>query len=133
MGLNVSTTMGFENQEQLRNAAKNILSGNGASEEKASKIVEETIFESNRKFYELYPNSQLAIIKASSQISMNGTLKETLKYLREHAYSKYSKKHILGEIWENFSTITQESDIDSYNGELVDFQIDKNVKNIFAA
>ena len=133
MGLNVSTTMGFENREQLRDTAKNILKSSGASGETSSKIIEETIFSNTKSYTDIYPNSQLAILKASTQISMNGSLKETLKYLKEHANRVPTKRPILGELWENFSENNQSSEENPYTGELVDFQIDKNLKNIFAA
>jgi len=119
--------------KKWRNAAKNILANSGASGESSSKIIEETIFQQKNSYTDAYPNSQLAIIKASTQISVNGTLKETLKYLREHANQKVLKTPILGELWETFSVNNQASEENPYRGELVDFQIDKNTKNIFAA
>ena len=76
MGLNITHTMSsfqFENRENLRNAAKNILNRQGASTETVQKIVENTIFSNST-----YSNPQLSIIKASSQISLNNNLKETL-------------------------------------------------------
>ena len=72
-------------------------------------------------------NPQLAIIKASSQISVNNSLKETLKYLKTHANKKEIKKHVLGELWDTVKTEAE------YNGELLDFEIDLFAKNIFAA
>jgi len=132
MGLNVSTSMGFENQEQLRNTAKNILNKSGISSE-ADKTIENNIFENQKSYTSNYPSAQLAILKASAQISINGSLKETLKYLREHANKKTIKTPILGELWESFSVNNQESKENPYNGELIDFKIDKNIKNIFAA
>ncbi len=133
MGLNVSTTMGFENQNVLRNAAKDILNNSGASQESSAKIIDQAIFETRKSYTDIYPNSQLAIIKASTQISVNGTLKETLKYLREHANQRTVKTPILGELWENFSINNQDSEKNPYEGELVDFKIDEKTKNIFAA
>lgn len=119
MGLNVSTQMGFENKEFLKNAAKNILSNGGASPEKTSKIIDGTIFEMN---------PQLSIIKASSQISMNKSLDATLRYLKSHASKIITKKHILGELWNALNS----NEINNYDGELVEFTIDMS-KNIFAA
>lgn len=133
MGLNVSTAMGFENKDFLRDTAKNILEKGGASKETSSKILEQTIFENKKNFTDLYPNSQIAIIKASTQISVNGTLKETLKYLRNHANQKTVKNPILGELWNSFAVNNEASEENPYEGELVDFVIDKNAKNIFAA
>ncbi len=132
MGLNVSSmenSFQFENRENLRNTAKNILSKSGATTEATQKIIEKTIFDGDRQLKELYTNPQLAVLKASTQISVNNSLKETLKYLKDHANKKPVKKPVLGELWE----ICQNSDEKSYNGELCDFLIDKNVKNIFAA
>lgn len=119
MGLNVSTTMGFENKEFLKNAAKSILTNGGAFSEKTSKIVDGTIFD---------VNPQLSVIKASSQISLNKSLDETLKYLKSHATKKAAKKYILGEIW---NTLEASKDT-KYNGELLELKIDMS-RNIFAA
>ena len=132
MGINITHTMDllqFENKENLRNTAKNILNKNGASEEAAQKIVEKTIFDADKQIKELYSNPQLAVIKASSQITMNNTLKETLKYLKSHANQKITKEPVLGELWEKLNSTKE----DSYKGELLDFQIDDSAVNIFAA
>ena len=132
MGINITHTMDlfqFENKESLRNTAKNILNKNGATEETAQKIVEKTIFDSNKQIKEIYSNPQLAVIKASSQITLNNSLKETLKYLKSHANEKITKKPVLGELWDKLSN----SKDSSYKGELLDFQIDDKAVNIFAA
>ena len=132
MGINITHTMDlfqFENKENLRNAARNILNKQGASEETAQKMVEKTIFDSDKQIKEVYSNPQLAVIKASSQISMNNTLKETLKYLKSHANQKITKEPVLGELWEKLNSTKE----DSYKGELLDFQIDDSAVNIFAA
>lgn len=132
MGINITHTMDllqFENKENLRNTAKNILNKNGVSEETAQKIVEKTIFDADKQIKELYSNPQLAVIKASSQITMNNTLKETLKYLKSHANKKISKEPVLGELWEKLNSAKE----DTYKGELLDFQIDDTAVNIFAA
>ncbi len=132
MGINITHTMDllqFENKENLRNTAKNILNKNGASEEAAQKIVEKTIFDADKQIKELYSNPQLAVIKASSQITMNNSLKETLKYLKNHANKKITKEPVLGELWEKLNRTNE----DTYKGELLDFQIDDTAVNIFAA
>ncbi len=132
MGINITHTMDlfqFENKENLRNTARNILNKQGASEETAQKMVEKTIFDSDKQIKEVYSNPQLAVIKASSQISMNNTLKETLKYLKSHANQKITKEPVLGELWEKLNSTKE----DSYKGELLDFQIDDSAVNIFAA
>ncbi len=124
MGINITHTMGtfqqFENRENLRNAAKNILSRQNASSETVQKIVDKTVFDYN---------PQLSIIKASTQISVNNSLKETLKYLKNHAAKKPAKEPVLGELW-NLANSSKE---DIENNELYYFEIDNCVKNIFAA
>ena len=96
MGINVTQTLGsfqFENQENLRNTAKDILHKQGASEQTIQKIIEKTIFNPDER---IYSKSQLEVIKASAQISMNGSLKETLKYLKKHAGDKITTQDISG-------------------------------------
>lgn len=129
MGLNISHTMTnfqFENKEHLRQAARNILNKEGANTKVVEKIAEKAIIANNS-----YINPQLAIIKASSQISINNSLKETLKYLKSHANNKEIKKHILGELWDTINTNTEKET--EYEGELIDFEINIFAKNIFAA
>jgi len=130
MGINITQTLGsfqFENRENSRETAKDILKRQGASEEAMQKIFEKTIFDGDGR---IYSSSQLAIIKASTQMSVNNSLKETLKYLKSHAAEKKAAKEpVLGEIWNLFS----KEQIDDYNGELADFEIDDSVLNIFAA
>ncbi len=135
MGLNVSTTNSYmlDNQEVLRNAAKNILSKGGASAETTKKIIEQTLFNQDNQIKDLYINPQLSVIKASTQISLNNSLKETLKYLKEQATKKNSKEPIFGELWNIISVENNASEKNPYKGELSDFQIDKNAKNIFVA
>ena len=70
---------------------------------------------------------------ASTQISINNSLKETLKYLKNHANKKSVKAPVLGELWNIFSSNNEASEKNPYKGELYDFEIDKNAKNIFAA
>ena len=55
-------------------------------------------------------------------------LKETLKYLKNKAANKDKKQPILGELWNRVN----EKPID-YKGELIDFEIDLSVDNIFIA
>ena len=125
MSINITHTMNssqFENRENLRNAAKNILNKQGASAEASKKILEETIF-SEKKY-----NTQFDILRASSQITLNDSLKETLKYLKNQANKKTKKEPVFGELW---NIINNEDR--SYEGELIDFVIDSSLKNIFAA
>ena len=127
MGLNVSASMGFEDSTMLRNTAKNILERNGADKTNDSKIAD-TIFANEQA----YTNSQLSVLKASTQISINSSLNETLKYLKSHARKKIIKTPVLGELWDTF-TANESSDKTPYQGELIDFTIDTDAKNIFAA
>lgn len=124
MNFNITSTMNnsqFENKENLRQAAKNILNRKGASTESTNKILEQTIFSDyNRR-------AEIDILKLSSQITMNESLKETLKYLKTKNKEKTNKKVILGELW---NSINSEED---YSGELVDFVVDSSLKNIFVA
>ena len=129
MGINVSTSMGFENREFLKSAAKNILQKGGAESEKASQIAQRAIF-GERSYSQ---NSQYSILSASTQITLNNSLKETLKYLNSHANKKVAKKPVLGELWEIFSATNESSEQNPYKGELIDFEINLNQKNIFAA
>ena len=129
MDLNVTHTMNsfqFESRENLKNSAKNILSKNGASKEVVDKIIEDSVFSQESKNYY---NPQLAIIKASSQITMNNSLKETLKYLKSHAAKKIVKQPVLGEIWDLFNN----KELSNYDGELLELEIDYEASNIFAA
>ena len=131
MGINITHTLGsfqFESRENLKNTANDILNKQGASQEAAQKIIDKTIFNNNYQLSNIY-SPQLAIIKASSQITANNSLKETLKYLKTQANKKAEKKHTLGELWE---IVNKDEEI-AYQGELVDFVIDNSLDNIFAA
>lgn len=131
MGFSVSASTSYQldNAEILRNTAKNILNNGGASAESAQKIIEKTIFENDKQ----YTNPQLSVIKASTQITINNSLKETLKYLKDHANRRVKKEYVLGDLWNIFSANNDASEKNPYKGELYDFEIDKNAKNIFAA
>lgn len=125
MGINVSTTMGFENKNLLRHTAKEILQKNGVSSENADKIAQKAVFASS----DFASSTELNALKASTQITLNKSLKETLKYLQAHANDK-RKKYVLGELWNQFE---KEKTEENYTGELIDFEVDSNLKNIFAA
>lgn len=129
MGLNVSTSMRFENNETLRNTAKNILVNSGASQEVAQKILDSSVFES--KFG--YQNPQLAIIKASTQINLSNSLKETLKHLKNRTLKQNPEKHSFGELWSILETTNESSERNPYEAESYNFIINENIKNIFAA
>lgn len=133
MGLNITHTTDlhqFENKENLKNTAKELLNKKGASEQSVQNIIDKTIFNTNNQIKEIYTNQQLAVLKASAQISMNNSLKETIKYLKKHATKKIQKEPVLGEIWDLTSKLKEE---EPYKGELSDYEIDSTLKNIFAA
>ena len=117
MGINVSTSMGFENRDFLNNTAKRILRKSGMSLEKAESILKNSYY--NRPEYDVY--------RTSAQVTLNNSLKETLKYLQSHANDK-RKRYILGELWDKLGEQQE-----AYQGELVDFEVDYTLKNIFAA
>lgn len=128
MGLNITQTLGsfqFENKEHLKQHAKSLLNRQGASEEVVNKIIYQTL-SSNEA---IAINSQLAILKASTQISLNNNLKDTLKYLKTNAYKKEPKKTVFGELW----NISSHDESEDYNGELADYIVDTSSNNIFAA
>ena len=124
MSINVSTSMGFENREFLKNTAKEILQKSGTTPEKASEIAQKAVYASS----DFASSTELNTMKASVQITLNKSLNETLKYLQRHANDK-RKKYILGELWEHIDR----NEEDNYQGELIDFKLDYNLKNIFAA
>ena len=123
MGINVSTSMGFENREFLKNTAKSILQKNGADNQAAEETIQNIDFKTSDKY-----STDLSILRASTQVTLNKSLKETLNYLKAHANDKRKKEYVLGELWQDF---TDESD--SYQGELKDIVINFNENNIFAA
>ncbi len=129
MGLNVSTSMGFENRDFLKSAAEQIIQKSGAESEKANQIAEKAVFDTRSNALK----TQFTVLNSSAQITLNNSLKETLKYLRAHANETKHKKYVLGELWNVFSANNEASEKNPYRGELYDFEIDKNVKNIFAA
>ena len=135
MGLNVSMNYSFqlENRDILKNTAKNILTNSGATPETTQKIVEKTLFEGDRLLKEQYTNPQLSVLKASTQISINNTLKETLKYLKSHAKKEAKKTPVFGELWNIASANNQAAEKNPYQNELYEYQIDKDTVNIFAA
>lgn len=132
MGFNVSTSIRYqiENKENLQTTARTILNNSGASAEQTSKIIEQTFFNNNQSNY---VTPQYTIMQASTQITLNNSLKETLQYIKTHSKRKNIKQYVLGELWSIIETNNESSDENPSRGELYDFQIDKNVKNIFAA
>ena len=125
MGLNITHTMSsfqFENRENLRNTAKNILNKQGVTSETVEKIVDQAIFSQNS-------NPQFNILSTATQIALNNTLQARLKILKEKENKKNKKEPIFGELWNIVSSNAE----NSYDGELLDFEIDSTVENIFMA
>lgn len=127
MGMSVSTTMGFENREFINNSGKNNAQSNGTVAEKAVDVIVPSYNTTNYKPL----TTQQYILLASTQITVNNSLKETLKYLRNHENNK-KKEYILGDLWKIMNTENEASEKNPYNGELLDFDIESK-KNIFAA
>ena len=128
MGINITQTMNghqFENKEQQRNIIKEIFDEKECSEETTDNVISKTIF--NSKDSIIYSSAQLSILKAASQISINGTLKETLKYIKNNPVKQTTKTPILGELWNLFNQEQNE-----YN-DIVELEIDYSAVNIFAA
>ena len=123
MGINVSTSMGFENRGFMKNTAKNILQKKGTDSKDAERILNNVIYD-----FAEDDSTGLMVLKASTQLSVNESLKQTLNYLKAHANEKRKKEYVFGELWDTLSTGN-----DKYLGDLVDFNVDFGEKNIFAA
>lgn len=125
MGINITGTMNtsqFENRENLRNAAKNILNKTNSSKETIDNIINENIFD--------YKNEiEKSNYNGINQVILNQSLKETLKYLKKNSQKKEKKQAKLGELW----TLFNNSENDNIENELLDFVLDPNAKNIFSA
>jgi hypothetical protein len=125
MGINITGAMNtsqFENKENLRNAAKNILNKTNSSKETIDNIINENIFD--------YKNEiEKSNYNGINQVILNQSLKETLKYLKKNSQKKEKKQAKLGELW----TLFNNSENDNIENELLDFVLDPNAKNIFSA
>lgn len=128
MSINISTSMGFENSEIIKNNAKNILQQNGVETVKANNASQEIISFNNGLGFP----AQNYVLMASTQITVNNTLRETLQYLKNHR-NNTKKEPVLGELWAIMNTENNSSEENPYHGDLLDFEIDSNTKNIFAA
>ena len=128
MSINVSTFMGFENSEaMMKNNAKSFPQNNSVN----------TVNSNTGENLTVYTNgiglpSQQYVLMASTQITVNNNLRETLKYLRTRG-RKIKKEHVFGELWQILNTENEQSEKIPYQGDLIDFEIDSNKKNIFAA
>ena len=131
MEFNIKTNMNlqsFENRENLRNAAKNILKKQGTSENSMQKILDLSVFDKTVRNYDAFKTQN--VINAAMAISLHNSLRETSKYLKNKKVEVKKKEiAILGSISDLFS----ENEENNYDGELKDFEIDFSVKNIFAA
>ena len=127
MGISVSTSMGFENYENLKDTAKNILQKSGATAEQAQNTTN-TIFSE----YAELSQSAVSALRASTQITLNKSLAETLKYLKTHPNVK-KKEHVLGELWQLVNSGNDDYENNPFYTDLQDFKIDDNAINIFAA
>ena len=125
MGINVWTTMGFEN--------RNFQNETAHKPEQKGAVTEENSVQNSATVRTYVPaegiKADLGIYIPVSQFTQTASLKETLKYLQAHAKEK-RKRYVLGELWESLGDYDGEDD---YSGELVDFEIDSGIKNIFAA
>ena len=125
MAIIISHTMTnsqFENKDSLKQIAKNILNRQTNSQETISNIINKSVF--NNK---LEQDSQIKLLNTQAYIAMNTSLKETLKYVKNNSVKKQKKTFILGELKERLD-LNQE-----YSGELLNFELDASIKNIFAA
>ena len=126
--MNVSLATGLENQEFISTSAKMFQQKSSENAGQRSQTVQNAFSEQSS----LAPMSSLSVLKASTQVTLNNSLKETLKYLKAHAKDR-KKEHKFGELWEILGVTNEEAEKNPYKGELLDFQIDTNSKNIFAA
>ena len=124
MGINVWTSMGFENRNFQNGTAQKTEQNSAKPEEKPAQISQSVKMYVPAEGFKTDLNIYIPV-----QFTDNGSLKETLKYLQAHAKDK-RKHYILGELWESLGDYEGEDD---YCGELVDFEIDSEIKNIFAA
>ena len=126
MSINIYAPMGFENRNFIQNTANSALSQNDTA-------AQNNTAEQNSYFYtENGLPSHQYVLMASTQITLNKTLKETLKYLKTHE-NKTKKKPVFGELWQIANTKNEEAEKNPYHGDLIDMEIDLKSKNIFAA
>ena len=127
MGMSVSASTGFINREFLNDSANNRQNQNSAATN-----TPKTVVQNNAKYSLGTPlTTQQYIMLASSQITVNNSLKETLKYLRNHA-EKNRKSPVFGELWDILN-MENNNDEHPYQGELLNIEIDDSAINIFAA
>lgn len=125
MGINITHTMnGYQHENRGNHGNTDILNRKEISEESAENTSTSSIFNSDSR---IYSNAQLSILKASSQISISSTLKETLNYLKKHTVKKQVNTPVFGELWDILSD-NKDTSID-----IIELDIDYSAKNIFEA
>ena len=90
------------------------------------------VIQKNESFNNSNLNPQQYVLMTSTQITLNNSLKETLKYLNSHK-KQTNKEPRFGDLWKILNVDNNESEKNPYKGEIIDIQIDENAKNIFAA
>ncbi|MCQ2743687.1 MAG: hypothetical protein MJ230_02680 [bacterium] len=125
MGINITHTMnGYQHENRGNHGNTDILNRKEIPEESAENTSKSSIFNSDSR---IYSNAQLSILKASSQISISSTLKETLNYLKKHPVKKQVNTPVFGELWDILSD-NKDTSID-----IIELDIDYSAKNIFEA
>ena len=94
--------------------------------------VQNNVIQKNESFNNFNLNPQQYVLMTSTQITLNNSLKETLKYLNSHK-KQTNKEPRLGDLWKILNVDNNESEKNPYKSETIDIQIDENAKNIFAA
>lgn len=127
MGMSVSASTGFENREFFMNSAKNRQGNETMEQNKTASNVQSTINLNNGKAL----TTEQYLMLASTQITVNNSLKETLKYLQKHANNR-KKEYKFGDLWKILNDDNEDTEQTPCLGELIDIVID-NSKNIFVA
>ena len=86
--MNVSLTSGLENQEFISTSAKMFQQKSSENAGQRSQTIPNAFSEQ----LSLATMSSLSVLKASTQVTLNDSLKETLKYLKAHAKDR-KKEH----------------------------------------
>lgn len=106
---------------------KNILNNRNTTQQATQKIISKILCDSDSIIKNSFVTPQESIIKASIQISINNSLKESLKQLKTQPNKTIKKNAIFGEIFDNFSVNNQASE----NNPFEDYNFDFNKTNIF--
>lgn len=125
MGLIITTGLINNTLSNFPNKQTTEHNNNTLSEQK-------NIISENESFNTSVLNSQQYVLMTSTQITLNNSLKETLKYLNSHK-KQTRKEPRLGDLWRILNVDNNETEKNPYNSEIIEIQIDENAKNIFAA